>query len=78
MLDRRFGHDSMAEIENMGAALKAAQHPLDLLVEPPSARDQRQRIEIALEREPLRQGGDGGLGVRGGVEADRVDVGDAS
>ena len=54
----------MAEIEDMGAALEAAQHALDLLVEAPSAGDQRQRIEIALKRQPLGQSGDGGLRAR--------------
>ncbi len=59
----------------MGAALKVGQHALDLLVEAPSAGDQREGIEIALKREPFRQSGDGGFRVSGGVEADRVDVG---
>ena len=68
----------MAEIENMRAALKAAQHPLDLFVEAPSARNQRQRIKIALERYPLGQSGDGGSGISGGVEANRVDSSEGS
>ena len=78
MLDRRFGQDAVAEIENMRAALKAAQHALDLLVEAPSARDQRQRIKIALERDPLGQSGDGGSGISGGVEANPIDSSEAS
>src|ERR1700733_431510 len=78
MLDRRFGHDAMTKIENVRAALKVAQHALDFLVEAPPARDQRQRIEITLERQPLRQRSDGGFGLRGRVEADRVDSGEAS
>ena len=56
-------------------ALEAAHDPLDFLVEAPSPSDQRQRIEIALEREPLGQSGDSGSGVGGGVEANRVNVG---
>ena len=56
-------------------ALEAALDPLDLLVEAPSPSDQRERIEIALEREPLGQSSDSGSGVGGGVEADRVNVG---
>ncbi len=59
----------------MGAALKVGQHLLDLLVEAASAGDQRQRIEIALKRQPFRQSGNGGFRVSGGVEADRVDFG---
>jgi hypothetical protein len=78
MLNRRFGQDAVAEIENMRAALKAAQHPLDLFVEAASARNQRQRIKIALERYPLGQSGDGGSGISGGVEANRVDTSEAS
>ena len=75
MLDRRLGQDAVTEIEDMGARSEAAPDPLDFLVEAPSARDQRQRIEIALEREPLGQSGDSGSGVGGGVEANRVNVG---
>src|SRR6202044_1507636 len=78
MLDRRFGQEAVAEIENMRAALKAAQHALDLLVEAPSARNQRQRIKIALERYPLGQSSDGGSGISGGVEANRVDPSEPS
>ena len=72
MLDRRFRQDAVAEIENMRAPLKAAQHALDLFVEAPSARNEREGIEIALERDPLGQSGDGGSGIGGGVEANRV------
>ena len=75
MLDRRLGQDAVTEIEDMGAALKAAPDPLDLLVEAPSPRDQREGIEIALERQPVGQSSDSGSGVGGGVEADRVNVG---
>ena len=64
MFDGRFGHDAVAKIENMGAALKVGQHALDLLVEAASAGDQREGIEIALKREPFRQSGDGGFRVR--------------
>ncbi len=40
----------------------------------PSPSDQREGIEIALERQPVVQGSDSGSGVGGGVEADRVNV----
>ena len=78
MSDRGLGQNAMAEIENMGAARKAAQHPIDLLVEAPSACNQRQRIEIALERQPVGQSGDGRFGLCGGVETDRVDFGESA
>ena len=35
----------------MGAAGEALQHALDAFVERPPAREQRQRVEIALQRE---------------------------
>src|ERR1700722_15502169 len=78
MLDGGFGHDAVAEIENVGAACKAAQHPLDLLVEAPSASNQREGVEIALKREPFRQSGDRGLGLGRGVEANRIDSSESS
>ena len=74
MLDRRLGQDAVTEIEDVGAGLEAALDPLDLLVEAPSPSDQREGIEIALERQPLGQSSDSGSGVGGGVEADRVNV----
>ena len=65
----------MAEIENMGAGRgEPLEDALDLLVEARSAGDERQRIEIALQREPPGQGGVGGLRFDGRVEADRVDA----
>ena len=66
----------MAEIEDMGAGREALEDAVDLRVEPRAAGDQRQRIEIALQREPLGQGGDGGPRLDRRVEADRVDVGE--
>jgi hypothetical protein len=65
----------VAEIENMGAGRdEPIEDALDLVVEARSAGDERQRIEVALQREPPGQGGVGGLRLDRRVEADRVDA----
>src|SRR5436853_5435458 len=53
MRDRGFRLDAMAQIENQAAAGEICKHVVDRLVERGAARDQRQRIEISLHRDPV-------------------------
>ena len=76
MFDRSLGQDSMAEVENVGSSLEAPKHAIDPLVQPETARDQREGIEIALQRNRAGHGGDGGPRVHRRVEADRGEAGD--
>src|SRR5271166_6131143 len=55
MLDRRLRQDAVAKIENMRACPESFEHAIDALIESSAARDQRQRIEIALQRDWSRQ-----------------------
>src|SRR6218665_3832499 len=55
MRDRRVGHDPMAEIEDMGTRRERRKDAVDRGVKRGAARNQRERIEIALHRELRRQ-----------------------
>ena len=72
----RPGQHAVAEVEDMGAGRgKSLEDAVGFLIEAGSAGDERQWIEIALEREPPGQGSVGDLRFDGRVEADRADVG---
>ena len=70
MFDRCLGQDTVAEIENVGSVSESLEHALDTFIESGAARDQRQRIEIALQRNPFGQSLDRYAGLDRGVEAD--------
>src|SRR4051794_35982283 len=53
MRDRGFRLDAVAEVENQSAASVVRQHVVDGTVERRTARNQRQRIEIALHRDAV-------------------------
>src|ERR1700731_681561 len=48
MRDRGFRQDTVAEVEDQPAAGEIRKHVIDRLIERRATRDQRQRIEIAL------------------------------
>src|SRR5215218_1187355 len=55
MIDRRLRDDPVAEVEDVRAAAGGAQDRVDAVPERIAAGDERQRIEVALRREPLRK-----------------------
>ena len=72
MIDRRLRHDAVAEIEDVRAAAGGAQDRVDAVPERIAAGDERQRIEVALRREPLRKLGQEQVRLERPVERDRV------
>src|SRR3546814_19965077 len=75
MGDRRIGDDAMAEIEDMGARRKSRKDAVDRRIERLAARDERQRVEIALHRQMIGQGRIGPDGVDRFVQSAGIDPG---
>src|SRR3954453_2063037 len=72
MIDRRLRHDAVAEVEDVRAAAGGAQDRVDAVPERIAAGDERQRIEVALRREPLRKLRQEQVRLERPVERDRV------
>ena len=75
MGDRRVGHDTMAEIEDMGARPESRKDAIDRNIKRFTAGDERERVEIALHWQMWRQRGIGPSGIDRLVESDRIDAG---
>src|SRR5690349_8442209 len=75
--DRRFRLDAVAEIEDQSALAVARQYIIYRAIECRAARDQRQRIEIALHRHLALHGLPDHRGVGSPVDADGIDAGRA-
>ena len=58
----------------MGAALEPFLHPRDALFERAPSREQRERVEIALQRKTRGQKLRGRARIDGGVEADSGEI----
>src|SRR3546814_12297917 len=73
--DRGVGHDAMAEVEDMGTIGERRKDAVDRRIERAAPRDERERIEIALDRKMRRQGGVGPGRIDRLVDPDRIDAG---
>jgi len=74
MLDRRILEDAVPEIEDVRAAGEGVKDSCDSRLQFLASGDQRKRIEIALQREVVREFLRGPQRVDGLVEADRIDA----
>ena len=75
MRDRRVLKDSVPEIEDVRAAGERVKDLLNGAVQRPTTSDERERVEIALDRKRVGQLLRGPGGINGLVEANRIDAG---
>src|SRR3546814_1260679 len=75
MGDRGVGHDAMAEVEDMGTIGERRKDAVDRRIERAAARDERERVEIALDRKMRRQGRVGPYRIDRLVDPDRIHPG---
>src|SRR5690348_6196221 len=75
MRDRRVLQDSVPEIEDVWSCREGVKHAVNGLIQRLSTGNQRQGVEVALDRHALRQLAGGPERIDRLVDADRVDAG---